>query len=233
MTPMQTSLFFPTTRETQPNTVYITLFSQWNVHQNLGQNERLTSRLALTHLSLMRSASQMLPAPYSMLIFLLPAPWLYTSKVNVCCHYYVLDNCSSTNMDHFHSLPVFILTTQYNFWSTLSISWPSDHTFRLKNQQAWHWMSRDLQFNHVSTASIHESIFCNGEDGHHSAIMLELSSPIHVVPKSNGQWRPYGDYRHLSMASKDARYSKISFSQHSRLQQSFILLYHFLQGGLD
>ena len=32
------------------------------------------------------------------------------------------------------------------------------------------------------------------------------SSPLHVVSKSNGQWRPCGDYRHLNTATKDDRY---------------------------
>ncbi|XP_076441065.1 uncharacterized protein LOC143280318 [Babylonia areolata] len=32
------------------------------------------------------------------------------------------------------------------------------------------------------------------------------SSPLHVVPKSNGQWRPCSDYRRLNTATKDDRY---------------------------
>ena len=32
------------------------------------------------------------------------------------------------------------------------------------------------------------------------------ASPLHVVPKSNGQLRPCGDYRHLNIVTKDDRY---------------------------
>ena len=33
------------------------------------------------------------------------------------------------------------------------------------------------------------------------------SSPLHVVPRPNGSWRPCGDYRRLNLATADDRYS--------------------------
>ena len=32
------------------------------------------------------------------------------------------------------------------------------------------------------------------------------SSPLHVVPKSDGSWKPCGDYRRLNVATRDDRY---------------------------
>ena len=32
------------------------------------------------------------------------------------------------------------------------------------------------------------------------------ASPLHVVPKADGTWRPSGDYRRLNVVTKDDRY---------------------------
>ena len=32
------------------------------------------------------------------------------------------------------------------------------------------------------------------------------SSPLHVVPKTDGGWRPCGDYHHLNVVTRDDHY---------------------------
>jgi hypothetical protein len=54
------------------------------------------------------------------------------------------------------------------------------------------------------------------------------ASPLHMVPKKDGSWRPCGYYRRLNLVTTPDKYP-LSFAKHARLLQQSTRLHNFVK----